>query len=69
MLIKQKIIGFKPELLEKHFMRKPIEIYDDLANHYTSEIKPKITTENTGLPKFLDNLLEQIEVMLTCICS
>ena len=46
-----------------------IEIYDDLANHYTSEIKPKITTENTGLPKFLDNLLEQIEVMLTCIAA
>ena len=46
-----------------------IEIYDDLANYYTSKIKPQISKDNTGLPKFFDNYLEQIEVMLTCIAA
>ena len=42
-----------------------IEIYDDLANYYTSEIKPQISKDSTGLPKFFDSYLEHNEVMLT----
>ena len=46
-----------------------IEIYEDLASHFTNEIHPRLTTNTTGLPKFLDNYLEQIEVMLACIAA
>ena len=46
-----------------------IEIYDDLASHYINKIQPRMSNNTAGLPKFLDNYLEQIEVMLTCIAA
>ena len=46
-----------------------VAIYDDLANQYDNDIEHRIKTNSKGLPKFLDNYLEQIEVMLTCISA
>ena len=46
-----------------------LDIYEDLATHYTSEILPRLEENSTGLPKLLDNYLQQIEVMLNCIAA
>ena len=46
-----------------------LDIYEDLATHYTSEILSILEENSTGLPKFLDNYLQQIEVMLNCIAA
>ena len=46
-----------------------VELYEDLASHYQSEIKQKMPNKTKGLPKYFDNYLEQVEVLLTCIAA
>ena len=46
-----------------------VELYEDLASHYQSEIKQKMPNTTKRLPKFFDNNLEQVEVLLTCIAA
>ena len=57
---KDKLHDDQPEILD---------IYSDLANYYTEDIKPNLPDCSEGLPKFLNNYLSQGEGMLTCIST
>ena len=46
-----------------------IEIYEDLANHYSENIKSQMPNCQEGLPKFLNNYLEQVETFLACVSA
>ena len=46
-----------------------IDIYEDLANHFSENIKPDMLSFDEGLPKFLNNYLEQVETFLACVSA
>ena len=46
-----------------------VEIYEDIANHYTENIKPNLPECKEGLPKFVNNYLRQVETFLASVSS
>ena len=46
-----------------------VEIYEDLASFYTENIKGRLPQCLDGLPKFLNNYLNQVETLLASIAA
>ena len=67
--LKEQTKAFKKALHDDKEESDVNEIYEDLSSFYQSEVKPKMVNTHGGLSQYLDNYVEQVEVMLSCIAA